>query len=169
MALPARNLTSKMQKYFDFTKIYVAFLAFLLSIASLSFAHAEDGVFEPLSITTASGKHDFQVEVMRTDDEQQRGMMFRRSLDDDKGMLFPFPNERVATFWMENTYVPLDMIFIKGDGRIQRIEKSAEPLSTSTVSSGAPVLAVLEVIGGLSDKLGIKPGDKVDYPIFKGQ
>ena len=158
-----------MPKSFYFPKLYTAFLAFFVSLAALSGAFAEDGVFEPLSITTASGKHDFQVEVMRTDDEQQRGMMFRRSLGDDKGMLFPFPSERIATFWMENTYVPLDMIFIKSDGSIQRIEKSAEPLSTQTVSSGAPVLAVLEVIGGLSDKLGIKPGDKVDYPIFKAQ
>ncbi|CAM5766932.1 hypothetical protein LMIY3S_01989 [Labrys miyagiensis] len=152
-----------------FSKIYIAFFVFFISLMNLSASEAEDGVFEPLSIMTASGKHDFQVEVMRTDDEQQRGMMFRRSLDDDKGMLFPFPTERVATFWMENTYVPLDMIFIKGDGTIQRIEKRAEPLSTRTISSGAPVLAVLEVVGGLADRLGVKPGDKVAYPIFKSQ
>ncbi|WP_342588432.1 MULTISPECIES: DUF192 domain-containing protein [Labrys] len=128
---------------------------------------AEDGVFEPLSIATAGGKHDFQVEVMRSEDEQRRGMMFRRSLDADKGMLFPFPAERIASFWMENTYVSLDMIFIRSDGTIQRIEKRAEPLSTRTIMSGAPVLAVLEVVAGTADKLGIKPGDKVSYPIFK--
>ncbi|WP_413987793.1 DUF192 domain-containing protein [Labrys okinawensis] len=158
-----------MPEYSIIPKIYIAFFAFFISFLALPGAFAEDGVFEPLSITTASGKHDFQVEVMRTDDEQQRGMMFRHSLDDDKGMLFPFPNERIATFWMENTYVSLDMIFIRSDGTIQRIEKRAEPLSTNTISSGAPVLAVLEVIGGLSDKLGIKPGDKVGYPIFKAE
>ncbi|WP_448952226.1 DUF192 domain-containing protein [Labrys neptuniae] len=124
-------------------------------------------MFEPLSITTASGKHDFQVEVMRSDEEQQRGMMFRRSLDPDKGMLFPFANERIATFWMQNTYVSLDMIFIRADGTIQRIEKRAEPLSTRTVLSGAPVLAVLELVAGSADRLGIKPGDKVSYPVFK--
>ncbi|WP_454813835.1 DUF192 domain-containing protein [Labrys neptuniae] len=124
-------------------------------------------MFEPLSIATAGGERDFQVEVMRTEDEQRRGMMFRRSLDPDKGMLFPFPAERIASFWMENTYVSLDMIFIRGDGTIQRIEKRAEPLSTRTIMSGAPVLAVLEVVAGTADKLGIKPGDKVSYPIFK--
>jgi uncharacterized protein len=154
------------QKPFS-TKIYATFFALFVSLFFLPAALAEDGVFEPLSITSASGKHEFQVEVMRTDEEQQRGMMYRRSLADDKGMLFPFPNERVATFWMQNTYVSLDMIFIKSDGSIQRIEKRAEPLSPRTISSGAPVLAVLEVIGGLSDKLGIKPGDKVSYPTFK--
>jgi uncharacterized membrane protein (UPF0127 family) len=156
-----------MLKSFILPKIYTAFFAFFISFFALHAAYAEDGVFEPLSITTASGKHDFQVEVMRTDDEQQRGMMFRRSLDDDKGMLFPFQAERIATFWMQNTYVSLDMIFIKSDGSVQRIEKRAEPLSTRTVSSGSPVLAVLELVAGSADRLGIKPGDKIAYPIFK--
>jgi uncharacterized membrane protein (UPF0127 family) len=82
-------------------------------------------------------------------------------------MLFPFPAERIATFWMQNTYVSLDMIFIKSDGSVQRIEKRAEPLSTRTVSSGSPVLAVLELVAGSADRLGIKPGDKITYPAFK--
>ena len=82
--------------------------------------------------------------------EQQRGMMFRRSLDDDKGMLFPFETPQVATFWMENTYVSSDMIFINADGTVHRIEKMAEPLSTRTISAGAPVLAVLEVVAGMA-------------------
>ncbi|MBP0578856.1 DUF192 domain-containing protein [Labrys sp. LIt4] len=147
--------------------IYATILALFMSIGGVAALRAEDGVFEPLSIATAGGKHDFQVEVMRSEDEQRRGMMFRRSLDADKGMLFPFPAERIASFWMENTYVSLDMIFIRSDGTIQRIEKRAEPLSTRTIMSGAPVLAVLEVVAGTADKLGIKPGDKVSYPIFK--
>lgn len=156
-----------MRKSFPLSVVYAAILALFVSIAGLSVLRAEDGVFEPLSIATAGGTRDFQVEVMRTEDEQRRGMMFRRSLDPDKGMLFPFPAERIASFWMENTYVSLDMIFIRGDGTIQRIEKRAEPLSTRTIMSGAPVLAVLEVVAGTADKLGIKPGDKVSYPIFK--
>ncbi|MDT3377535.1 DUF192 domain-containing protein [Labrys neptuniae] len=147
--------------------VYTTVLALFVSIAGLSASPAEDGVFEPLSIATTGGQRDFQVEVMRTEDEQRRGMMFRRSLEPDKGMLFPFTAERIASFWMENTYVSLDMIFIRGDGTIQRIEKRAEPLSTRTIMSGAPVLAVLEVVAGTADKLGIKPGDKVSYPIFK--
>lgn len=156
-----------MRKSFSLSIAYAAILALFVSIAGLSALRAEDGVFEPLSVATAGGERDFQVEVMRTEDEQRRGMMFRRSLDPDKGMLFPFPAERIASFWMENTYVSLDMIFIRGDGTIQRIEKRAEPLSTRTIMSGAPVLAVLEVVAGTADKLGIKPGDKVSYPIFK--
>ncbi len=158
-----------MPRVLQFSKACIAFLIISVGFLASQPVLAEDGVFEPLSITTASGKHDFQVEVMRSDEEQQRGMMFRRSLDDDKGMLFPFQAERIATFWMENTYVSLDMIFIKSDGSVQRIEKQAEPLSQRTISSGAPVLAVLELIAGSADRLGIKPGDKVTYPIFKSR
>jgi uncharacterized membrane protein (UPF0127 family) len=158
-----------MPKSAGFSIFYAALFALILSILADLPSHAEDGVFEPLSITTQSGKHDFQVEVMRTDDEQQRGMMFRRSLDDDKGMLFPFKTPQVATFWMENTYVSLDMIFINADGTVHRIEKMAEPLSTRTISAGAPVLAVLEVVAGTADRLGIKPGDKVTYPLDDAQ
>lgn len=156
-----------MRKNSYLSAVYAIILALFASVAVPSSLRAEDGVFEPLSIATAGGKRDFQVEVMRSEDEQRRGMMFRRSLDPDKGMLFPFPAERIASFWMENTYVSLDMIFIRADGTIQRIEKRAEPLSTRTVMSGAPVLAVLELLAGTADKLGIKPGDKVSYPVFK--
>lgn len=130
-------------------------------------ARASDGVFEPLSITTASGKHAFEVEVMRSDEEHARGMMYRRSLAPDKGMLFEFTAEKVASFWMQNTYVSLDMIFIKADGTIHRIEEKAEPLSTRSISSGAPVLAVLEVPAGTAKRLGIVPGDRVSHAMFK--
>ena len=136
------------------------------SLFAAGAGHAEDGVFEPLSITTKTGKHDFQVEVMRTQDEHQRGMMFRRSLAEDRGMLFQFTAEQAATFWMQNTYVSLDMIFIRADGTIHRIEKAAEPLSTATIASGAPVLGVLEVVAGTAERLGIAPGDKVAHAMF---
>ena len=148
--------------------IWLALLIFFISMAAPRFAAAEDGVFEPLSIVTAGGKRDFQVEVMRTQDEHARGMMFRRSLADDRGMLFVFKTPEAATFWMENTYVSLDMIFIKPDGTIHRIEKRAEPLSTATIPSGALVLGVLEVVAGTADRLGIAPGDKVIYPPLFG-
>ena len=153
----------------NFRFVRVACFALLMcfvSILSTDVAFGGDGEFDPLSIVTSGGKRDFQVEVMRTKDEQQRGMMFRRSLADDRGMLFPFAAPEVATFWMQNTYVSLDMIFIKADGTVHRIEKRAEPLSTETISSGAPVLAVLEVVAGTADRLGISPGDKVIYPLF---
>jgi uncharacterized membrane protein (UPF0127 family) len=158
-----------MSKRFEVAAACFAFVVFFMTAFASMPASAEEGVFEPLSITSQSGRHDFQVEVMNTDDEQQRGMMFRRSLADDKGMLFPFKTEQVATFWMENTYVSLDMIFINADGVVHRIEKRAEPLSTRMISSGAPVLAVLEVVAGTADRLGIRPGDKVSFSMFKAQ
>jgi len=142
-------------------------LVLLLLAPAPPSAWASDGVFEPLSIDTASGKHAFDVEVMRTDEEHARGMMYRRSLAPDKGMLFEFPAEKVASFWMQNTYVSLDMIFIRADGTIHRIEARAEPLSTRSISSGAPVLAVLEVPAGTAKRLGIVPGDHVSHAMFK--
>jgi len=81
-------------------------------------------------------------------------------------MLFDFQSEREVSFWMQNTYIPLDMIFIRADGRILRVQENAEPLSTRLIPSGGPVLGVLEVIGGTARKLGIKPGDRVAHPIF---
>jgi uncharacterized protein len=138
----------------------------LLALAATAFAEA--GVFERLAIVSAGGRHDFQVEVMRTPDEHARGMMFRRSLEPDRGMLFEFQEDRVASFWMQNTYVSLDMIFVRSDGTIHRIEQRAEPLSTRTISSGAPVRAVLEVAAGTARRLGLKPGDKVEHAFFGG-
>lgn len=138
-----------------------------LAVAGIDHARAEPGVFEPLSVTTSTGRHDFQVEVMRTEDEHRRGMMFRRSLAADHGMLFQFGAEEVASFWMQNTYVSLDMIFINADGTVHRIAENAEPLSTRTISSGAPVLGVLEVPAGTARRLNIRPGDKVDHAMFR--
>jgi uncharacterized protein len=120
-----------------------------------------------LTITSKTGVHSFEVEIAETAAEQEKGLMFRRSMADDHGMLFDFHHEQDVNFWMQNTYIPLDMLFIKGDGRILRIEQNAEPLSTALIPSGGPVLAVLEVNGGIAHKLGIEPGDRVDYPIFK--
>ena len=153
-------------KFRMFRAACVALLMLFVSITSGETARAGPGEFEPLTIVTAGGKRDFQVEVMHSKEEQEHGMMFRRSLADDRGMLFPFAAPQVATFWMQNTYVSLDMIFIKADGTVHRIEKRAEPLSTETISSGAPVLAVLEVVAGTADRLGIVAGDKVINPVF---
>lgn len=123
---------------------------------------------QPLDIVTANGKHNFSVEVARTREEQDKGLMFRRELPDGQGMLFDFTTEQTVAFWMENTYISLDIIFINGDGRIRRIAENAEPLSKTTIPSDGPVRAVLEVIGGTARKLGIKEGDRVVHPIFSG-
>lgn len=123
--------------------------------------------FEPLEIVTAGGVRAFHVEVMRNDEQRARGLMFRQSLDADKGMLFDFDRETPASMWMKNTLISLDMVFITGDGRIHRIEERTEPMSERTIPSGAPVRAVLELAGGTAARLGIKRGDKVSHAMFR--
>jgi uncharacterized membrane protein (UPF0127 family) len=87
-------------------------------------------------------------------------------LPEGQGMLFDFERDQPVSFWMRNTYIPLDIIFIQGDGRILRIAENTQPLSDRLIPSGGPVRAVLEVIGGTARKLGIAPGDRVESPIF---
>jgi len=109
------------------------------------------------------------VELADTDQQRAYGLMFRKELPEGTGMLFDFKVEQDVGFWMKNTYIPLDMIFIRRDGRILRIAENTEPLSTRAIPSGGPVLAVLEVIGGTASKLGIAPGDVVAFPIFRNR
>lgn len=116
----------------------------------------------PLEISMAAGKtHTFKVEVARTDAEQARGLMFRESLAPDGGMIFPMDPPRPASFWMKNTVIPLDMIFVRADGTIARIAPDTVPHSLEPVDSGEPVAAVLELAGGRAAELGIAEGDKV--------
>jgi len=121
---------------------------------------------QTLEIVSRSGVHPFVVELATTDEERQRGLMFRRELPEGRGMLFDFKQDLNVTMWMKNTYIPLDMIFIRADGRIQRIAENTTPESEKIIPAGAPVRAVLEVIGGTAKKFGIKPGDRVASPIF---
>lgn len=117
----------------------------------------------PLTITTAKGKtHRFTVEVASTPDEQAQGLMDRQSMAPDRGMIFPYEPAQPVAFWMKNTYIPLDMIFIAPGGRILRIEQ-AVPLSLEPVGSGDAVEAVLELNGGRSAELGIVAGDRVSW------
>jgi uncharacterized protein len=124
---------------------------------------------QPLEIASKNGVHTFAVELASTPEEQAKGLMFRRELPEGQGMLFDFHREQPTSFWMKNTYIPLDMIFIRGDGRILRIAQNTVPLSEELVPSGGPVRAVLEVIAGTAKKLGIAPGDRVAHPIFSGR
>ena len=119
-----------------------------------------------LEIASKTGVHSFSVEVVDNDADRAKGLMFRKSLPEGTGMLFDFKTEQDVAFWMKNTYIPLDMIFIRADGRILRIAENAEPMSTRQIPSGGPVLAVLEVIAGTARKLGIAAGDRVAHPIF---
>jgi uncharacterized membrane protein (UPF0127 family) len=148
-----------------------AFLALVLLCFAATIATAQPapvpGTLEPLTIVTAKSRHAFLVEVARTDADRAQGLMYRRMLAPDQGMLFDFARTDIVTMWMQNTYISLDMIFIRADGTIARIAQDTEPLSTRTISSGEPVLSVLEVAAGTTRRLGIKPGDKVENPLFR--
>jgi uncharacterized membrane protein (UPF0127 family) len=124
---------------------------------------------QTLEIVTKTGVHVFAVEVVSNDADRAKGLMFRKELPEGRGMLFDFEREQDVSMWMQNTYIPLDMIFINGDGRIRRIAENTTPLSTRVIPSGGPVRAVLEVIGGTAKKLRIAPGDRVAHPIFSGR
>lgn len=116
--------------------------------------------------TAAGGRFTFKVEVAKTESEQARGLMYRERLADDAGMLFPYDSPRQTAFWMRNTLIPLDIIFIGADGRIARIHPMATPKSEATIASGGLVIAVLEINGGLSARLGLREGDQVGSPVL---
>ena len=128
--------------------------------ASVSFEES------PLTVAAAGGPFEFLVEMAVSPAQRSQGLMFRESLEEDRGMLFDFGRPQRATMWMRNTYVPLDMLFIDEDGQITQIAANTQPLSDAVIASRAPVRAVLELRGGVSAKLGIRPGDRVIHPLF---
>ncbi|MEL6364555.1 MAG: DUF192 domain-containing protein [Pseudomonadota bacterium] len=146
----------------------------ILAAAAMLFASAcaggeEGGVAPeeaPVVIETASGPARFVVEIADEPEEMSRGLMFRRELADDAGMLFVYEQPRRASMWMKNTYIPLDIIYIRTDGTIARIAEMAEPHSLDTIPSGEIVAAALEIRGGRAGELGIEPGDLVRHPLI---
>lgn len=120
----------------------------------------------PLAIETGQGRFEFEVELAVTPQERARGLMFRESLADDRGMLFDFGAPKAVTMWMRNTYIPLDIVFIRADGSISRIARNTEPMSDRIIASGEPVSAVLELRGGLTSERGIAAGDQVIHDLF---
>ena len=122
----------------------------------------------PLVIRTADGgEHRFTVELASTPEERAQGLMFRKALAPDAGMLFDFKELGPVAMWMKNTVIPLDMLFIGRDGRIVRIAERTVPLSLTPIPSGEPVLAVLELNSGTAARLGVRPGDRVVHPILQ--
>jgi uncharacterized protein len=122
---------------------------------------------ERLQIITASGTHEFQVEIANDDASRERGLMYRRYMPADRGMLFEFEREAPVSFWMKNTYIPLDMIFISRGGVVTNVVANAEPLSERVIPSGPPCAAVLELNGGAAAAIGLKIGDRVRHPFFR--
>jgi uncharacterized membrane protein (UPF0127 family) len=143
------------------------FLSLLLGLA-VAQLRADETPTEDLVIKTQKGaSHVFRVEIADDPAELEQGLMFRKHLPETRGMLFQFSGSpRIVSFWMKNTLIPLDMLFIAKDGTIVSITASAAPETLDRRAAAAPVTGVLEIIGGLSEKLGISPGDRVLHPFF---
>ena len=148
---------------FDIRTIASAFVALLFFVASHASAAAQETFpSEKLEIVSSAGKtHTFLIEVASTDGQRQQGLMFRKSMGDDRGMLFDFKEDRDVMMWMKNTFIPLDMLFISKSGKITHIHPNAVPHSEDIISSNGSVRYVLELNGGAAKKLGIAVGDTV--------
>ena len=147
---------------------WLALLALLTTgVAATGSAHAAE--MQTLEIATKSGVQVFSVEVATTEEEKRTGLMYRKELPDGRGMLFDFSPEQEVSMWMKNTFIPLDMIFIRADGRILRIAENTVPQSTKIIPSRGLAKGVLEVIAGTAKKYGIAPGDRVAHPLFNGR
>lgn len=146
-------------------------LAFLLLfIGSFNCAQAQEPMLLPvdataLTIHSGNEQHNFQIEVADEPLERQRGLMHRRNMSEDRGMLFVFDGEGRRSFWMQNTPLPLDLLFISSNGRIEAIEQG-EPFSTASIAPDVPASFVLELNAGTAQKLGISIGDRVEHPVL---
>ncbi|MGO4872349.1 MAG: DUF192 domain-containing protein [Roseiarcus sp.] len=139
----------------------------VLALCLLASDRSRADEFDSLTIATASGVHAFQVEIAGDEAAREKGLMYRRYMPADRGMLFEFDRDAPVSFWMKNTYIPLDMIFIARDGTVTRIAAGAEPLSETIIPSAGPCVAVLELNGGIAAEIGLRVGDKVRHPFFK--
>ncbi len=145
----------------------------LLLLALLALTLARPGLADvgfpesDLAIVTAGGaRHDFRVELAVTPEQRSQGLMHRKTLAPDAGMLFLYAQPGELAMWMKNTFVSLDMLFISAEGEVVRIAERTEPLSLTTIRSGSPAKGVLEVPGGTAARLGIRPGDRILHPAF---
>jgi hypothetical protein len=143
-------------------------LRLIAALAWLAFAPGAraDGALQRLDIVTSTGAHAYEVEVVDDEASREHGLMDRREMPANHGMLFEFPDREPVTFWMKDTYLSLDMIFIDSDGSVRRIEQRATPMSEALIPSRAPVVAVLELNAGQAAAIRLKPGDKVRFPFF---
>jgi uncharacterized membrane protein (UPF0127 family) len=154
----------------SFRSFCSALCSLLVLVAATAFANGDaaqlDQTFPKASLQIATPDarvHRFRIWVAETDPQRMRGLMFVKHLDDDQGMLFIYPQTQVISMWMKNTYIPLDMVFIGTDGRVTHIAANTTPHSLETVSSKTPASAVLELKGGMAQKLKIAPGALVTF------
>ena len=135
-----------------------------LAIAAVALPLAACSDEGKLVLHSSTGDYSFNVEVVDTDATRAQGLMYRTELADDAGMLFDFKAEREVSFWMRNTFIPLDMIFVGSDGVVKNIHVNAVPHDVTGIPSEGPVQFVLEIPGGRSVEIGLKPGDTMDHP-----
>lgn len=150
-------------KYVSPVVVFVLFLSLAPSStrsAEITFDASE------LTVVTLTARHTFRVELAQTADQRRQGLMFRKAMDADAGMLFDYGRSHPVTMWMKNTLITLDMLFIGADGTIEHIVENASPGSLKTISSNGPVLGVLELNGGTATRLDIRPGDRIEHAIF---
>ncbi len=138
-------------------------LALLTLLALATPARALEG----LEVTTSSGFHHFEVEIAADEPSREKGLMFRKFMPADRGMLFEFDKDMPLTFWMKDTVLSLDLVFIDSHGIVENVAADAEPMSESVIGSAAPARAVLELNAGVAAAIGLKPGDRVAHPFFK--
>lgn len=146
------------------------FVAMTLAAPAMAQEPEAEAVDESVAVIhSGEESHSFTVEIADDDAERSRGLMFREELAPDAGMLFDFLDERPVAFWMQNTLIPLDMIFIKADGTIARVHAEAVPMDRTSVPSGEPVRFVLEIPGGRAAELGIEAGDTLEHSRVGGE
>jgi uncharacterized membrane protein (UPF0127 family) len=148
------------------TRIVAVVTCCLLVALTATLPAEAQQALEKLDIITSTGTHTFSVEVARTEDERETGLMRRRFMPADRGMLFDFGTPQPVIMWMKNTILSLDMVFIGSDGRVVNVAESTEPMSERLIPSHGPVLGVLEVNAGTAQKIGLHVGDRVIHPMF---
>ncbi len=145
---------------------FLLLICAVVALLAITVAHAEPSD-DVVRIVTSTGEHDIKVEVADTPMTRARGLMHRKSMPADRGMLFDFKVEGPVSMWMKNTYIPLDMVFIGRDGRVVGVAADAEPLSERIISSPAPAYAVLELNAGAARRISLAPGDQVRHRMFE--
>jgi uncharacterized protein len=163
----ARRRQTQMERTLAFAITVSLALAVFLTFSPDSTLATGPARLEPVVVETAEGSFTFITEIADTPELRRRGLMFRHQLPQDRAMLFDWGRVAPVSMWMRNTHVSLDMIFIAPGGRVVRIAERTEPLSDTTIPSGEPVAAVLEVVAGTAQRIGLEPGDRVHHPMFE--
>ncbi|MBC8157825.1 MAG: DUF192 domain-containing protein [Alphaproteobacteria bacterium] len=148
----------------------LAVLVLLGAFAAYNGVKAQPVAFDSGNVTiiTVRGRFDFSVEIAKTDAQRSQGLQYRREMAADAGMLFDFGRVQDVAMWMKNTFIPLDMVFISQDGRVERVAENTTPQSLEIIQSGNPVLGVLEVVAGTAARLGVTRGSLIVHPMFPG-